>query len=267
MRKEVRAAVYDDRLRMVAYRLEGIARPFPNHFHEYYAMGFMEDGERVLSCNNREYTIAKGDVLLFNPGDSHACVQRGGGTLHYRGFTIAREVMLDLAEEVAGSRELPGFSQNVIHDEEAACRLRSLHELVMKGSGEWGREENLLRLISLLVRRYGQSLESCVPACREEIEKACAFIERHYAVQLPGECTNRQGQKAVGAGGPPSRGGAADRLLRSEPLHQLLGPIDWTGPRYLSGYIQGYGENAAGRVTPVMVDILRKEAKQHGLAK
>lgn len=184
MKKEVRAVAYDDRLRMVAYRLEGIAQPFPNHFHEYYVMGFMEDGERVLSCKNREYTIAKGDVLLFNPGDNHACVQSGGGTLHYRGFTITKEVMLDLAEEVAGSRELPGFSQNVIFDEEAACCLRSLHELVMKGSSEWGREESLLRLISLLVRRYGQSLESCIPACREEIEQACAFIERHYAERI-----------------------------------------------------------------------------------
>jgi len=35
------------------------------------------------------------------------------------------EVMLDLAQEVTGRRELPGFSPNVIFDEEAACYLRS----------------------------------------------------------------------------------------------------------------------------------------------
>ena len=36
MKKEVRTVVYDDELRIEAYRFEGIARPFPNHFHEYY---------------------------------------------------------------------------------------------------------------------------------------------------------------------------------------------------------------------------------------
>lgn len=98
MRKGVRTAVYDDELHIEAYRFEGIIQPFPKHFHEYYVIGYMEDGERVLSCKNQEYAIKKGDVLVFGPGDSHACVQ-SGGTLDYRGFNIPRKVMLDLTEE------------------------------------------------------------------------------------------------------------------------------------------------------------------------
>lgn len=184
MKKEVRTVVYDDELHIEAYRFEGIVQPFPNHFHEYYVLGFMEDGERVLSCKNQEYTITKGHILLFNPGDSHACVQSDGGTLDYRGFNIAKEVMLDLAEEVTGRRELPGFSKNVIFDEEVTCYLRPLHELVMNGSGEFGKEETLLLLISLLIQQYGQPFESCIPECRDEIEKACAFMEQHYAERI-----------------------------------------------------------------------------------
>ena len=184
MKKEIRTVFYDDGLHMEAYRFEGVVQPFPNHFHEYYVIGFMEDGERVLSCKNQEYTVTKGDVLLFNPGDNHACVQSDDGTLDYRGFNITKEVMLDLAEKVTGRRELPGFSQTVISDEEAACCLRPLHELVMKGSHEFGREESLLFLISLLIRQYGRPFESCIPECREEIEKACAFIEQHSAEHI-----------------------------------------------------------------------------------
>ena len=60
MRKEIRTVVYDDDLRIEAYRFEGIVQPFPNHFHEYYVIGFVEDGERCLSCKNREYTISRG---------------------------------------------------------------------------------------------------------------------------------------------------------------------------------------------------------------
>lgn len=75
MSKEIRTVVYDDELRIEAYRFEGIVQPFPNHFHEYYVIGFMEKGERCLSCKNQEYVIKKGDIVLFNPGDNHSCVQ------------------------------------------------------------------------------------------------------------------------------------------------------------------------------------------------
>ena len=184
MKKEVRRVVYDHELRMEAYRFEGIVRPFPNHFHEYYVIGFVENGGRVLSCKNQEYAITKGDILLFNPGDSHACVQSDGGTLDYRGFGITQEVMLDLAGEATGRRELPGFSQSVISDEKAARCLRPLHEMMMKGSREFEKEERLLLLISLLIRQYGRALEHRGPECRVEVEKACAFMERHYAERI-----------------------------------------------------------------------------------
>ncbi len=184
MKKELRTAVYDKDLGVEAYRFEGIVQPFPNHFHEYYVIGLVEAGERTLSCKNQEYAIKKGDILLFNPGDSHACVQSDDGTLDYRGLNITKEVMLDLVEEVTGQRELPGFSQNVIRDEEAACYLRSLHEQIMSGSSEFSKEEDLLLLLSLLIQRYGQPFEGCIPECGAGIEQACAFMEEHYAEHI-----------------------------------------------------------------------------------
>lgn len=169
---------------MEAYRFEGIVQPFPSHFHEHYVIGVVESGERVLSCRGKEYTIREGSILLFHPGDSHACVQSDGGTLDYRGINIAKETMLDLAEEITGKRELPGFSENVIEDEEAACHLRSLHEMVMTGTGDFGKEEALLFFLSYLIQNYGQPFESCIPECRQEIEKACVYMERHFAGQV-----------------------------------------------------------------------------------
>lgn len=184
MKKEIRTIVYDDELRIEAYRFEGIVQPFPNHFHEHYVIGFVEDGQRVLFCKNRQYGIKEGSIVLFNPGDNHACVQNDDGTLDYRGFNITKEVMLDLAEEITGRRELPGFSPSVIDDEEVTCYLRPLHELVMKGSREFGKEEHLLLLISILIQQYGQPFESCIPECPAEIEKACAFMEQHFAEHI-----------------------------------------------------------------------------------
>ena len=184
LKKETRTIVYDDDLRIEAYCFEGIVQPFPNHFHEYYVIGFMEDGERYLSCKNQEYVLKKGNIVLFNPGDNHGCAPKDGSLLYYRGINIPKEIMLDLAEEVTGKRTLPGFSKNVIFDEELAYYLRPLHEMMMRGSSEFGKEENLFLLLSLLFMRYGQPFESCIPECREEIEKACTFMEQHSAERL-----------------------------------------------------------------------------------
>ena len=184
MKKETRTAVYDEELRIEAYRFEGIVQPFPNHFHGHYVIGFVEAGQRVLFCRDREYALEKGSILLFNPGDSHACLQSGGETFDYRGLNISREVMLDLAEEVTGRRELPGFSKNVIYDEEAGSCLCLLHEMVMTGTGDLGKEETLLFLLSLLLQNCGQPFDRCSPECRTEIEKACGYMEVHFKERI-----------------------------------------------------------------------------------
>lgn len=185
MKQETRTAVYDSGLRLEAYRLQGITRPFPSHFHEYYVIGFLEDGARTLFCRNREYPIQRGHILLFNPGDSHACAHRGRGTLDYREFNIPQATMLDLAEAVTGLRELPEFSSKVVSDGEAVSCLRPLHELVLKRSRESKqKEEALLSLFSHLIPRYGRPSAPPSPERRDEIERACAFMERHFAQRI-----------------------------------------------------------------------------------
>lgn len=184
MKKAEKTVVYDEGLGLEAYRFRGMARPFPSHFHEYYVLGLVEAGERCLCCRDREYAVQAGDLLLFHPGDSHACTQQGGGTLDYRAVNLSKERVLELAQEVAGQKELPGFSQNVIRDQEAACCFRTLHRLVMEHDSGFEKEECLLLLLSLLIQRYGRPFAQGVPECGEEIGRVCAFLEEHYAQRI-----------------------------------------------------------------------------------
>jgi len=176
--------VYDRQLGVEAYMLEDIVQPFPNHFHDYYVIGLVEEGERLMSCKNKEYAIGKGTVVLFNPGDNHHCVQNDGGTFYYRGLNISKKVMAEIATELTGTCKLPGFSENVLRDEEAACYLRSLHQMIMDGFSDLGKEELLLLLISLLLQKYGIAFEDCVPECRVEVDKACQFIRDHFSQRI-----------------------------------------------------------------------------------
>ncbi len=39
-------------------------------------------------------------------------------------------------------------------------------------------------MFSCSIQQYGQPFENCIPECREEIEKACSFMEQHYAERI-----------------------------------------------------------------------------------
>lgn len=163
MKKEIRTVVYDEQLKIEAYRFDGFVRSFPKHFHEYYVIGYIEAGQRVLSCNHQEYAIQPGHILLFNPGDSHACAQSDSGALDYRGFNISKEALLGLSEEIDDAREPPVFAPNVIFDGEIAGCMRTLHELVMSGSREPDKKEQHLaqgcRAYDEFIDKMGQTPE------------------------------------------------------------------------------------------------------------
>ena len=67
--------------------------------------------------------------------------------------------------------------RTVVYDDEITCYLRPLHEMVMSGISDFGKEEILLFLISALIQEYGQPFESCIPECPQEIEKGVQSID------------------------------------------------------------------------------------------
>ena len=47
---ETRTVYFDADLNIEAYSFKGIRQKFPTHFHEYYVIGFIENGRRELFC-------------------------------------------------------------------------------------------------------------------------------------------------------------------------------------------------------------------------
>ncbi len=180
MKNEPGTAVYDAGLRLEAYRFR---RSFPKHFHAYYVLGYVEDGQGGLVCKDVEYVLKKGDIVICNPGDSHSCA-KSGAALDYWGLHIPRETMLELAGELTGRRTLPVFSRNVLSDPEAAWEFRTLHRQIMDGSPEFDREERLLLLLSRLLQLCGQPFEAPASAGVDAVERACAFMEGHYEERI-----------------------------------------------------------------------------------
>lgn len=184
MRKELRTVHYDEELEIEAYRFEGYSRAFPNHFHGHYVIGYIEEGNRILSCRNQESLVKKGDITVFHPGENHTCAQCGEGTLDYRSLGINAEVMKKLVGEVTGKEYLPGFSQNVIRDETLSGYLKDTHQMIVENSREFEKEEKLLFLLAGLLEKYEKPFSLCLPECGKEIERACEFMDENYAESI-----------------------------------------------------------------------------------
>ncbi len=180
MKKEIRTLVFDDELNIEAYRFEGIVQPFPNHFHDYYVIGLVENGERRLICNNRNFTLTRGDMLLLNPEDSHGCVQTNGNSFDYRALNIGKENMSELAFEITGDSSLPHFPENVLRDNGLTDCFRRLHEMILCDNCKFEKEETLLILISELIKFSGKPYLECISRLSAPVERACRFMDEHY---------------------------------------------------------------------------------------
>jgi len=181
MEQETRTVKYDTELKVEAYSFKGIMQKFPNHFHDYYVIGFIESGERCLSCKNREYTIEPGDLLLFNPHDNHTCEQINGGTLDYRCINVPPETMSKAAFEITGKEYLPYFAPPVVFHSELVPLLRELHMIIMEEERGFRKEEIFFFLLEQLIKEFSE--EGIEPSLAEENRETriiCNFLEENY---------------------------------------------------------------------------------------
>lgn len=190
-----REVVYDARLRVEACHFQGMAQPFPAHFHSHYVIGLIERGTRCVACDGREHRAEAGDVLLFNPGESHSCAQVGEGLLDYRAFNIEPDALCSLLAEAVGcvgGGQAVRFSATVLRDAELFCALRAVHRALMERDEGFDREERLLLALALLAPSCARVSDGVQRDCRAEVVRACTFMETHFSERLSLDAVCRQ---------------------------------------------------------------------------
>ncbi|MFT0802741.1 AraC family transcriptional regulator [Bacillus swezeyi] len=185
MRNETRTLFLDPDLQVEAYRFKGIMQKFPNHFHEYYVIGFIEKGQRYLLCQGQEYIINPGDLVLFNPYDTHSCEQIDGEALDYRCINVMPDVMKRFVLEITGTDSLPYFTQNVLFRHELNASLKELHIQILQKEKALKKEELFLNLLEELIRTYSDVtfLENA-PQPSEKVKTVCGYLEAHYTENI-----------------------------------------------------------------------------------
>ncbi len=89
---------YDEDLGIEAYSFTGVSQNFPNHFHDYYVVGLIEEGFRKMVVNNQAYTLEPGDLLTFNPYDNHSCEGIDDSRLTYHCINLKKKFFSPLQE-------------------------------------------------------------------------------------------------------------------------------------------------------------------------
>jgi AraC-like DNA-binding protein len=144
-------------------------------------IGFIEEGKRHLVCNNEEYLLNSGDIIIFNPQDPHACEQVDGRKLDYRCINIEPKVMREYVREVTGQAYLPRFSTHVLYQSELVSSLHDLHQLILEEQSDFSKEETLLLLLDQLLKDYADmeppKAEQNVTL---EIRQLCEYMDAHY---------------------------------------------------------------------------------------
>ena len=74
----------------------------PNHFHDYYELGYIASGSRRVICQSKEYIGEKNDLLLFNPNDNHAFLELKKELLDFRCVHLTAARMQELMVECLG---------------------------------------------------------------------------------------------------------------------------------------------------------------------
>lgn len=181
MLNEIRTVCFDTELSIEAYNFKGVMQKFPNHFHDYYVIGFIEKGKRHLSCKNKQFIIETGDLILFNPGDIHTCEQIDDRALDYRCINIKENVMKKIIFEITGKEYLPNFKAVVLFHNELVSSLRELHLMIMKEEKNLKKEELFLFIIEQLIREYSNLVsDTTMQEASTEIKTVCDYLENNY---------------------------------------------------------------------------------------
>lgn len=183
--QEQRHVYYDRGLEIEAYHLMGIVQKFPNHFHEFYVIGFVEGGSRHLWCKGREYDVNAGDLILFNPCDNHFCAPVNGEILDYRAVNISPKVMERAAREITGKEQEPRFKENVVYQSDISKSVGELYDAIVEDAPGLKKEEAFYFLIEQVLREHSVSFhEAELPEPDRRLKCLCSYMDEHFAENI-----------------------------------------------------------------------------------
>ena len=99
---------------------------FTRHSHDDFALGLIEEGVQCFSSRGRNHTAPKGSLITVNPDEIHDGQSADKNPYGYRLLFIPWETMQQIGLAAGPKKSPQYFLSPVTHDQELACRLAQL---------------------------------------------------------------------------------------------------------------------------------------------
>ncbi len=157
---------------------------YKRHFHDYFAIGVIEDGVQTFSCNSAQYVNPAGGIFIIQPGEAHDGQSATDTSFTYSAFYPQVDDLQRIAYEMGNqSSGLPSFKQTVIQDTSLSNRLLKLHQLLRQDKSRLEHESAFIETLADLLYRHAVHRPHLETVRKEShtVARLRGYIEEHYA--------------------------------------------------------------------------------------
>ena len=157
---------------------------YKRHFHNYFAIGVIEDGVQTFSCGSAQHVNRAGGIFIIQPGEAHDGQSATDTSFTYSAFYPQVADLQHIASEMGTKTNgLPAFSQAVIRDKSLSKRLLKLHQLLRQDKPRLEQESAYIETFAQLLYRYANDRPTLATVHKESqtVARLRGYLEDHYA--------------------------------------------------------------------------------------
>jgi AraC-like DNA-binding protein len=161
---------------------------YKRHFHDYFAIGVIEDGVQTFSCNSAQYVNPAGGIFIIQPGEAHDGQSATDTSFTYSVFYPQVEDFQRIASEMGSqSGGLPAFDQPVIQDKALSKKLLHLHQVLRQAKPRLEQDSAFVETFAQVLYRHAVERPQLETVHKESqtVARLRRYIEDHYADDIP----------------------------------------------------------------------------------
>jgi AraC-like DNA-binding protein len=163
-----------------------IEHRFARHAHDYFVVGYVEQGVQAYTYRGARRVTPAGHVFLVNPGESHTGEAAAADGYVYRTMYPRTTLMERVAWECTGKHRQPWFEGAVLFDPTLSQTLTRFHREVAQGGSQLAIESGLLSALERLIDRH--SARECAPRSvrteRRAVKRAREYLDEYFAADV-----------------------------------------------------------------------------------
>lgn len=176
------------------------SRPDTFHWHSYFEITYVQEGQGNYFVNGQEYMMEPGDIIIFNNVEAHGWKLMGEDmkllVIIFSPEFVAEKLSVFDSEYLKPFVERGSNFKNRIGSEESVSH--EIRKGIREIYAEWQQQKegyplmikaNILRILTMLIRTYqdesksGEMLKEKKNAMKR-LEQAVAYIDTHYSEKI-----------------------------------------------------------------------------------